>query len=77
MAEQGQIRQGDSTFGVPKDTARRWREQGFLRVAKLPHSMRRFRGEDRAAHGEQTVGAFAPLREDDDVVVVSRSRSVD
>jgi hypothetical protein len=39
--------------------------------------VRRFRAEDVDAMREQMFSGFAPLREDEDVVAVTRARSID
>jgi hypothetical protein len=43
----------------------------------LPSDVRRFRAEDVEQLRAQMFGAFAPLREDDDIVEARRTRPVD
>jgi predicted site-specific integrase-resolvase len=67
----------DRTLGVYENTVRRWEERGFLRAVRLPSGVRGFRAKDVEAMPEQMFSGFAPLREDDDVVPVTRVRLVD
>ena len=66
MAELIQVRQAARALGVHENTIRRWEERGLLRAVRLPSGVRRFRAEDIKA-----------VREDDDVVPVTRVRSID
>jgi len=77
MAELIQVRQAARTLGVHENTIRRWEERGLLRAVRLPSGVRRFRAEDIEAVRESMFSGFAPLREDDDVVPVTRVRSID
>jgi excisionase family DNA binding protein len=77
MAQLMQVRQVARALGVHENTIRRWEERGLLRAVRLPSGVRRFRPEDVEAMREQMFSGFAPLREDDDVVAVTRSRSME
>lgn len=77
MTQLMQVRQAAQALGVHENTIRRWEERGLLRAVRLPSGVRRFRPEDVEAVREQMFSGFAPLREDDDVVHVSRTRSID
>lgn len=77
MAELIQVRQAARALGVHENTIRRWEERGLLRAVRLPSGVRRFRAEDIEAVREGMFSGFPPLREDDDVVPVTRVRSVD
>lgn len=77
MAQLIQVRQAARTLGVHENTIRRWEERGLLRAVRLPSGVRRFRREDVDAIREQMFSGFAPLREDDDIVAVTRVRSID
>jgi excisionase family DNA binding protein len=77
MAQLMQVRQAARVLGVHENTLRRWEERGLLRAVRLPSGVRRFRAEDVAAMREQMFSGFAPLREDEDVVAVTRARSID
>lgn len=63
--------------GVHENTIRRWEKRGLLRAGRLPGGVRRFRPADVKALRERMFSGFAPLREDDDVVPVTRARSID
>jgi excisionase family DNA binding protein len=77
MAELMQVRQAARVLGVHENTVRRWEQRGLLVAVKLPSGVRRFRPEDVEAMREQMFSGFAPLREDADVVAVTRTRSID
>lgn len=77
MAQLMQVRQAARALGVHENTVRRWEERGLLRAVRLPSGVRRFRAEDVEAMRAQMFSGFAPLREDDDVVAVTRARSID
>jgi excisionase family DNA binding protein len=77
MVELMQVRQAARVLGVHENTVRRWEQRGLLVAVKLPSGVRRFRREDVEAMREQMFSGFAPLREDDDVVAVTRTRSID
>ena len=77
MTQLIQVRQAARTLGVHENTIHRWEERGLLRAVRLPSGVRRFRAQDIEALREQMFSGFAPLREDDDVVTVSRVRSID
>jgi excisionase family DNA binding protein len=77
MAQLMQVRQAARALGVHENTIRRWEERGLLRAVRLPSGVRRFRAEDVRAMREQMFSGFAPLREDEDVVRVTRARSID
>ncbi len=77
MAQLMQVRQAAQALGVHENTIRRWEERGLLRAVRLPSGVRRFRAEDVEAMREQMFSGFAPLREDEDVVAVTRPRSID
>jgi len=77
MAQLMQVRQAARTLGVHENTVRRWEERGLLQAVRLPSGVRRFRAEDVEAMRAQMFSGFAPLREDDDVVAVTRARSID
>lgn len=77
MAQLMQVRQAARVLGVHENTVRRWEERGLLRAVRLPSGVRRFRAEDVEAVHTQMFSGFAPLREDDDVVPVTRVRSID
>lgn len=77
MAELIQVRQAARALGVHENTIRRWEERGLLRAVRLPSGVRRFRAEDIEAVRDGMFSGFAPLREDDDIVPVTRVRSVD
>ena len=77
MAQLMQVRQAARALGVHENTLRRWEERGLLRAVRLPSGVRRFRAEDVEAMREQMFSGFAPLREDEDVVAVTRARSID
>jgi excisionase family DNA binding protein len=77
MAQLMQVRQAARALGVHENTVRRWEERGLLRAVRLPSGVRRFRAEDVEAMHAQMFSGFAPLREDDDVVSVTRARSID
>ena len=65
-----------SPVGVHESTILRWSETGLIRTVQLPRCVSRFRREDVETIRAQMFSAFAPLREDDDVVSVSRARSI-
>ena len=77
MEQLMQVRQAARALGVHENTVRRWEERGLLRAVRLPSGVRRFRTEDVEAMREQMFSGFAPLHEDDDVVPVTRVRSID
>lgn len=77
MAQLMQVRQTARALGVHENTVRRWEERGLLQAVRLPSGVRRFRVEDVEAMREQMFSGFAPLREDDDVVPVTRVRPID
>jgi excisionase family DNA binding protein len=77
MAQLMQVRQAARALGVHENTIRRWEERGLLRAVRLPSGVRRFRVEDVEAMRKQMFSGFAPLREDEDVVAVTRVRSID
>ncbi|MGI8729677.1 MAG: MerR family DNA-binding transcriptional regulator [Solirubrobacteraceae bacterium] len=77
MAELIQVRQAARALGVHENTIRRWEERGLLRAVRLPSGVRRFRAEDIEAIRESMFSGLDPLREDDDVVPVTRVRSTD
>lgn len=77
MAQLMQVRQAARTLGVHENTVRRWEERGLLQAVRLPSGVRRFRAEDVEAMRAEMFSGFAPLREDDDVVAVTRARSID
>jgi len=77
MAQLMKVREAARTLGVHENTIRRWEERGLLRAVRLPSGVRRFRPEDVAAVQAEMFSGFAPLREDDDVIAVSRVRSLD
>ena len=77
MAQLMQVRQAARALGVHENTIRRWEERGLLRAVRLPSGVRRFRPEDVDKMRKEMFSGFAPLREDDDVVPVSRARSID
>jgi excisionase family DNA binding protein len=77
MAQLMQVRQAARALGVHENTLRRWEERGLLRAVRLPSGVRRFRAEDVEAMREQMFSGFAPLREDEGVVAVTRARSID
>jgi excisionase family DNA binding protein len=77
MADLMQVRQAARELGVHENTLRRWEERGLLPAVKLPSGVRRFRPEDVAALRSKMFSGLADLREDDDVVAVTRVRSID
>jgi excisionase family DNA binding protein len=77
MAQLMQVRQAARALGVHENTIRRWEERGLLRAVRLPSGVRRFRVEDVEALHARMFSGFAPLREDEDVVTVTRVRSID
>lgn len=77
MAQLMQVRQAARTLGVHENTVRRWEQRGLLRAVHLPSGVRRFRAEDVEALRERMFSGFAPLEESEDVVGVTRARSVD
>jgi excisionase family DNA binding protein len=77
MTELIQVRQAARMLGVHENTIRRWEQRGLLRAARLPSGVRRFRAEDIEAVRASMFSGFAPLREDEDVVPVTRMRSID
>ncbi len=77
MAQLMQVREVARTLGVHENTVRRWEERGLLRAVRLPSGVRRFRPEDVEAMRAEMFSGFAPLREGDDVVPVTRVRSID
>jgi excisionase family DNA binding protein len=77
MAHLMKVREVARTLGVHENTVRRWEERGLLRAVRLPSGVRRFRPEDIEAIRAEMFSGFAPLREDDDVVPVTRVRSID
>jgi excisionase family DNA binding protein len=77
MTELIQVRQAARTLGVHENTIRRWEERGLLHAVRLPSGVRRFRAEDIEEVRQQMFSGLAPLREDDDVVPVTRVRPVD
>ena len=77
MAQLMQVRQAARALGVHENTLRRWEENGLIRAVRLPSGVRRFRAEDVEAVRERMFAGFAPLREDDDVVLVKRARTID
>ncbi len=77
MAQLMQVRQAARALGVHENTVRRWEEHGLLQAVRLPSGVRRFRAEDVEAMRAQMFSGFAPLREDDDVVPVTRARPID
>jgi excisionase family DNA binding protein len=77
MAQLMQVRQAARALGVHENTVRRWEERGFLQAVRLPSGVRRFRAEDVEAMHAQMFSGFAPLREDGDVVPVTRARPID
>ena len=77
MAQLMQVRQAARALGVHENTVRRWEERGLLQAVRLPSGVRRFRAEDVEAMREQMFSGFAPMREDNDVVPVTRVRSID
>jgi len=77
MAQLMQVRQVARELGVHENTIRRWEERGLLQAVRLPSGVRRFRAEDVEAIRAQMFSDFAPLREDEDVVPVTRVRSLD
>jgi len=77
MAQLMQVRQAARALGVHENTVRRWEERGLLQAVRLPSGVRRFRAEDVEAMRAEMFSGFAPLREDDDVVSVTRARSID
>lgn len=77
MAPLMQVRQAARALGVHENTVRRWEERGLLQAVRLPSGVRRFRAEDVEAMRAQMFSGFAPLREDDDVVPVTRVRPLD
>lgn len=76
MAPLMQVRQAARALGVHENTIRRWEERGLLQAVRLPSGVRRFRAADVEAMREQMFGGFAPLREDDAVVPVTRSHPI-
>jgi excisionase family DNA binding protein len=77
MTQLMKVREAARTLGVHENTVRRWEERGLLRAVRLPSGVRRFRPEDVEALRAEMFSGFPPLREDDDVVAVSRVRSLD
>src|SRR5688572_12460453 len=77
MPELMKVREVARTLGVHENTVRRWEERGLLRAVRLPSGVRRFRPEDVEAMRAEMFSGFPPLREDDDVVPVTRVRSID
>lgn len=77
MAQLMKVREVARTLGVHENTVRRWEERGLLRAVRLPSGVRRFRPEDVEAIRAEMFSGFAPLHEDDDVVPVTRVRSID
>ena len=77
MAQLMQVRQVARELGVHENTIRRWEERGLLQAVRLPSGVRRFRAGDVEAIRAQMFSDFAPLREDEDVVPVTRVRSLD
>jgi excisionase family DNA binding protein len=77
MAQLMKVREVARRLGVHENTVRRWEERGLLRAVRLPSGVRRFRPEDVEAMRAEMFSGFAPLREDDDVVPVTRVRSID
>ena len=77
MAELMQVREAARVLGVHENTLRRWEERGLLRAVRLPSGVRRFRPEDVNALHHQMFSGFARPNDDDDVVKVTRVRSID
>jgi excisionase family DNA binding protein len=77
MSQLMKVREVARTLGVHENTVRRWEERGLLRAVRLPSGVRRFRPEDVEAVRAEMFSGFAPLREDEDVVPVTRVRSID
>jgi excisionase family DNA binding protein len=75
MAQLMQVRQTARALGVHENTIRRWEERGLLHAVRLPSGVRRFRTEDVQAMREQMFSGFPSLREDEDVVPVTRVRA--
>jgi len=71
------VREVAQALGVHENTIRRWEERGLLRAVRLPSGVRRFRPEDVEAMRAEMFSGFAPLHENDDVVPVTRVRSID
>ncbi len=74
MSQFMQVREVARILGVHENTVRRWEERGLLRAVRLPSGVRRFRPEDVEAVRAEMFSGFAPVREDDDVVPVTRVR---
>ncbi len=62
---------------VHEKAVRRWEERGLLRAVRLPSGVRRFRPDHVEAKRAEMFSGFAPQREDDDVVPVTRVSSID
>jgi hypothetical protein len=77
MTELMQVRVAARELGVSENTLRRWEQRGLLRAVRLPSGVRRFRLEDIAAMRAQMFSGFPAMGENDDVVTVTRARSID
>jgi excisionase family DNA binding protein len=78
MAELMQVRQAARALGVSEKTVGRWVERGVLDAVRLPGSgVRRLRPDDVEALRRKMFGELPPLQAADDVVPVTRVRSID
>jgi putative resolvase len=77
MSQLMKVREAARTLGVHENTVRRWEERGLIRAVRLPSGVRRFRPEDVDAIRAEMFRGFAPMTEGDDVVPVTRVRSID
>jgi excisionase family DNA binding protein len=77
MTQLMKVREVARTLGVHENTVRRWEERGLLRAVRLPSGVRRFRPEDVEAMRAEMFSGFAPMSDDDEVVVSKGVRSVD
>ena len=77
MTELMQVRAAARELGVSENTLRRWEQRGLLRAVRLPSGVRSFRPEDIAAVRAQMFSGFPAPSENDDVVAVTRARSID
>ena len=77
MPQLMKVREVARALGVHENTVRRWEDRGLLRAVRLPSGVRRFRAEDVEAVRAEMFSGFAPVSETDDVVPVTRVRSID
>jgi hypothetical protein len=62
---------------VGEEVFEQWQKRGLIRAISLPGAVRRVRAEEVASLPAGRFTAFAPLREDDDVVRIEHARSIE